>query len=140
MAWGREVIMAEQIVYFNPEHHTGHLREAAAELLDQDLQVVDLCAERVRSANPSLSPWRTPALVRLAISPQTIPDKTKARWERTEVWVTRLLVSAHMIRYPHIAYMKLSEYMDGVSLLNSLDDALGFLALRRHRLEYFLSA
>jgi hypothetical protein len=131
--------MAEQVLYFGQEYHTGHLREAASELLDQDLRIIEVCTDRVRSVNPTLSPLRTPTLLRLAISPQNIPEKTKRKWSHREAWVTRLLVSAHIIRYPHIAHMKLDEYMDGIRLLPSIDEAVGFLNLRRGRLNYLLS-
>jgi len=131
--------MPEQVLYFGQEYHTGHLREAASELLDQDLRIVEVCTDRVGSVNPTLSPLRTPTLLRLAISSQNIPEKTKKKWNHREAWVTRLLVSAHIIRYPHIAHMKLDEYMDGIHLLPSIDEAVGFLNLRRGRLNYLLS-
>jgi hypothetical protein len=131
--------MPEQILYFGQEYHTGHLREAAFELLDQDLRIIEVCADRVRNVNPAISPLRTPTLLRLALSAQNIPEKSTRKWSKLEAWVTRLLVSAHIIRYPHIAYMKLDEYMDGSHLLPSVDEAIGFLNLRRARLNYFLS-
>src|SRR3712207_1047492 len=103
--------MPEQVLYFDQEHHTGHLREAASELLHQDLRIVEICADRVSGVNPTLSPLRVPTLLRLAISSQSVPEKTRRKWDRLETWVIRLLVSARIIRYPHITYMKLGEYM-----------------------------
>jgi hypothetical protein len=131
--------MPEQVVYFGQEYHTGHLREAAAELLDQNLTIVEACKELVIQVNPALAPLTTPTLLRLALSPQHGSETTKGRWQKKEAWVTRLLVEAHVIRYPHIAHMKLAEYMDGIRLLPSVDEAQGFLALRSRRLRYFLS-
>ena len=131
--------MPEQVVYFGKEYHTGHLREAAAELLDQDLIIVEACKDRVAQVNPALAPFTTPTLLRLALSPQHVSENTKRLWMKKESWVTRLLVEAHVIRYPHIARMKLGEYMDGITLLPSVDEAQGFLALRSRRLQYFLS-
>jgi hypothetical protein len=131
--------MSVQNVFFGKEYHTGHLREAAAELLDQDLTIIEACKDRVTQVNPAVAPFTTPTLLRLAISPQHVPEKAKRQWRKKESWVTRLLVDAHVIRYPHIAHMKLGEYMDGVGMLSSVDEAQGFLALRSRRLQYLLS-
>ena len=131
--------MLEQVLYFGREYHTGHLREAAAELLDQDLMIIEACKDQVTQVNPALAPFTTPTLLRLALSPQHVSEKAKKQWTKKEAWVTRLLVEAHVIRYPHIAHMKLGEYMDGSTMLPSVDEAQGFLALRSRRLRYFLS-
>lgn len=131
--------MPEQVIFYGKEYHTGHLREAAAELLDQDLMIVEACKTRVAQVNPAIEPFTTPTLLRLALSSQHVPEKAKRQWRKKESWVTRLLVDAHVIRYPHIAHMKLGEYMDGISLLPSIDEAQGFLTLRSRRLQYLLS-
>jgi hypothetical protein len=131
--------MNEQVLFFGKEYHTGHLREAAAELLDQDLIIVESCKERVAKVNPALAPYTATTLLRLAISQQHISDKTRGQWIKRESWVTRLLVDAHVIRYPHIAHLKLAEYMDGVTRLPSVDEAQGFLTIISRRLQYFLS-
>src|SRR5688500_8088634 len=132
--------MNEQVLFFGKEYHTGHLREAAAELLDQDLTLVEACKERVTKINPALEPYTAKTLLRLAISQHHVSEKTKRQWRTKEAWVTRLLVDAHVMRYPHIAQMKLAEYMDEVTSLPSIDEAQGFLTLRSRRLQYFLSA
>ena len=68
--------MPEQVLYFGEEYHTGHLREAASELLDQDLRIIEVCADRVRDVNPAISPLKTPTLLRLALSAQNMPEKS----------------------------------------------------------------
>jgi hypothetical protein len=131
--------MAEQVIHFGQEYHTGHLREAASELFYQGLEVIDSCDKRVRSINPALEQLKTATLLRLALSPQSVPEKTRQKWDKSEAWVTRLLVSAHIMSYPNRAQMKIGEYMDGVSKIESTDEAIGFLNYRRRRLTYFLS-
>src|SRR3954469_4109751 len=131
--------MPEQVLFFGKEYHTGHLREAAAELLDQDLIIVEACKQRIAQINPAVEPYTTPTLLKLALSSHHVADKAKRQWRKRESWVTRLLVEAHVIRYPHISHMKLGEYMDGITMLPSVDEAQGFLALSSRRLQYFLS-
>jgi hypothetical protein len=131
--------MPERVLFFGKEYHTGHLREAAAELLDQDLTIVEDCKQRVAQINPAIEPFTTPTLLRLALSAQHVPEKSKRQWRKRESWVTRLLVDAHVIRYPHISHMKLGEYMDSTTRLPSVAEAQGFLALSSRRLQYFLS-
>jgi hypothetical protein len=131
--------MPENILFFGKEYHTGHLREAATELLDQDLKIVSAFAPKIDQVNPAIAPFSTPTLLRLVISPQQVSEKTHQQWRKRESWVTRLLVETHIIRYPHIAHMKLVEYMDSSNVLSSVEEAQGFLALRSRRLQYFLS-
>jgi hypothetical protein len=131
--------MGAQVVFFGKEYHTGHLREAAAELLDQDLIIVESCEERVARVNTEVAPYTAQTLLRLAISQLHISQKTKRQWRKRESWVTRLLVDAHVMRYPHTACMKLGEYMDSTTILSSVEEAQGFLAIRSRRLQYFLS-
>jgi hypothetical protein len=67
--------MNEQVLFFGKEYHTGHLREAAAELLDQDLRLIESCKDRVAQVNPALAPYTATTLLRLAISQHHVSER-----------------------------------------------------------------
>lgn len=126
-------------LFLNTRVHTGQLREAAAELVDADLRVVGECLDRVNDLNPSLSPIMLPILLRTAIGPAAITDKTASMWHKRETWMTKLLVEVGSFNYPERVMTRASEFMDSTRRLASLPQARGYLNITERRLHYLAS-
>lgn len=83
----------ETLLYLNEHLHTGHLRHASSELIKRAQDVVDFYMDKVAHADPIPENCLSLLIIRKALSPGNLRERTRGGWITAEKYLAQLLVN-----------------------------------------------
>lgn len=92
----------EGLLYLNEHLHTGHLRHASSELIKRVQGVVDFYMDKVAHVDPIPENCLPPLIIRKALSPGNLREKTREGWITAEEYLAQLLINAGILKEPNL--------------------------------------
>lgn len=129
--------MGKEVLYINPNLHTGHIIEAAEELLDLTLEITRREETLLDKSAKIIGPASVTAETTLAVFRIPLPGRTERKWSRKENWVGNFLYSAKIIHSPERLDRRLKESLSSLDP-DDPDTAERFLFGSRERIKYLL--
>lgn len=129
----------ENLLYLNEHLHTGHLRYASSELIKRIQDIVDFYMDKVAHVDPIPENCLSPLIIRKALGPGNLREKTREGWITAEEYLAQLLINAGILKNPNLVDSRIDRDLRQLPEFHTTKGALVFLRSTFGRLHYLLS-